>query len=56
TARVATTTATAAAAATPMTTAAIEQLVADRTLSETARMVMEMEATILAPEPKELRA
>ncbi|GJV48964.1 putative reverse transcriptase domain-containing protein [Tanacetum coccineum] len=55
TARVAITTAVTVAAATPMTIAAIEQLVADivsrhlltMTLFETARMVMAMEATIL---------
>ncbi|GJY04299.1 hypothetical protein Tco_0370239 [Tanacetum coccineum] len=54
-----------AAAAAPMTAAAVEQLVADKgfprhlltmTLFETARMVMAMEATTLALEPEGLRA
>ncbi|GKG64815.1 hypothetical protein Tco_0665689, partial [Tanacetum coccineum] len=44
TARVATATATTAAAATPMTTVVIEHF-------ETARMIMAMEATIMALEP-----
>ncbi|GKF31791.1 hypothetical protein Tco_0101589 [Tanacetum coccineum] len=60
TARVAAATATTAAAATPMTTAAIEQLVADRVSAALANhdtlRNMAMEATILALEPEELRA
>ncbi|GJX21116.1 hypothetical protein Tco_0223793 [Tanacetum coccineum] len=63
TARVVVATTTTAAAATPMILLH-EQLVADRvprhlltmTLFETTRMVMAMEATILALEPEELRA